>query len=201
MRAQAGALLQAGLALKYNQIKQALHSYVRDRSTQGQGAVMSYAVGGGLYAAAGVFLIAACLVGVTALFRWIEITYGMFWAFAASGGTLLILTMLCAVIASRRLHRPAKQFPSLVSRLRVAISANPLHVDGIRDAAASMMVAPVVSKQARSAKKAASAKFSRGRAVLPTGRGAQVGLLLATSLAGWAMARRYQTGRSERMDS
>jgi hypothetical protein len=45
---------------------------LRDRTNQ----VIGYAIAVGLFGAAGVFLIAACLVGVTALFRWIEVNYG-----------------------------------------------------------------------------------------------------------------------------
>jgi hypothetical protein len=71
-------LLRTGLALKLSQIKLATRSYLRDRTGQATSTVSAYAIAAGLYGAAGVFLIAACLVGVTALFRWIEINYGLF---------------------------------------------------------------------------------------------------------------------------
>ncbi len=51
----------------------------------------SYAIAAGLFAAAGIFLIAACLVGTMALFRWIAIHYGQFWAFGAIGALLVRL--------------------------------------------------------------------------------------------------------------
>src|ERR1035437_5064652 len=86
MLALSSGLLRTGLALKIRQIKWAMRSYLRDRAAQGQGIVASYAVAAGLYAAAGIFLIAACLVGLTALFRWIEMNYGLFQAFGAVGG-------------------------------------------------------------------------------------------------------------------
>ncbi|HMI16999.1 MAG TPA: phage holin family protein, partial [Bradyrhizobium sp.] len=70
------SLLRTGLALKLSQIKLATRSYLRDRTNQATGTVASYATAAGLFAAAGNFLIAACLVGITALFRWIEIDYG-----------------------------------------------------------------------------------------------------------------------------
>jgi len=72
------SLLRTGLALKLSQIKLATRSYLRDRTNQATGTVASYATAAGLFAAAGIFLIAACLVGITALFRWIEINYGCF---------------------------------------------------------------------------------------------------------------------------
>ena len=58
--------------LKLNQVKRATHSYIRDRTDQATGTVASYAVAAGLFAASGVFLIAALLVGLAALFRWVE---------------------------------------------------------------------------------------------------------------------------------
>jgi len=55
--------LRAGLALKLSRIKLATRSYLRDRTNQATGTATSYVIGAGLFAAAGVFLIAACLVG------------------------------------------------------------------------------------------------------------------------------------------
>ena len=56
-------------------------SWRRDRicataPTRRRAPCTSYAIAVGLFAAAGMFLIAACLVGTAALFRWIEINYG-----------------------------------------------------------------------------------------------------------------------------
>ena len=58
---------------------------LRDQTDQATSTATSYAVATGLFAAAGIFLIAALLVGATALFRWIEINYGLFQAFGATG--------------------------------------------------------------------------------------------------------------------
>src|ERR1700712_3926951 len=113
MAGLSSGLLQAGLALKINQIKRAAGSYAHDRVAQGQGIVASYAVAAGLYAAAGIFLIAAALVGVTALFRWIEINYGLFWAFGAVGGLLLLIAIVCAGLAGSQPERTAKKVPRL----------------------------------------------------------------------------------------
>jgi hypothetical protein len=70
-------------------------------------AVTAYAVAAGLFAAAGVFLIVACLVGATALFRWIELNYGLFQAFGAIGALLLATAAICAALAVSSVKRGA----------------------------------------------------------------------------------------------
>ena len=202
MAGLSGSLLQAGLALKINQVKRAAASYAHDRAAQGQGIVASYAVAAGLYAAAGIFLIAAALVGVTALFRWIEINYGLFWAFGAVGGTLLLIAIVCAGVAASRLKRPAKQFPSLSSRLRVAIKANPIkagsiktsavkpdRVEAVRDTAAAILSTSAEPAAANSYSPRYTRRASRGS---PNGRAA---LIVVATLMGWAMARRHNNAR------
>jgi hypothetical protein len=121
MLAPSSDLLRTGIGLKLNQIKLATRSYLRDRTNQASGTITSYAVAAGLLGAAGVFLIAACLVGATALFRWIEIHYGQFWAFGAIGALLLAIAAICAGLAAAKLKQPSPHFPSFTSRLRVAI--------------------------------------------------------------------------------
>ena len=111
MLAPSGGLLQAGLGLKLNHIKRATRSYVRDRTNQATNSVTSYVVAAGLFAAAGIFLIAACLVGITALFRWIEINYGLFHAFGAIGGLLVVIAAILAGVAVAKLKRPAPRIP------------------------------------------------------------------------------------------
>ena len=64
MLAPSGSLLRAGIGLKLSQIKIATRSYLRDRTNQATGTMTSYAIAAGLFAAAGIFLIAACFVGV-----------------------------------------------------------------------------------------------------------------------------------------
>ena len=73
MLAPSSDLLRAGVGLKLNQIKRATRSYLRDRTNQATGTVTSYAIAAGLFAAAGIFLLAACFVGILALFRWVEL--------------------------------------------------------------------------------------------------------------------------------
>ena len=105
MLALSSGLLRTGLALKLAQVKLATRSYLRDRANQATGTVASYAIAAGLFAAAGIFLLAACLVGVIALFRWIEIEYGMFPAFGAIGALLVVIAGICAALAASRLKR------------------------------------------------------------------------------------------------
>jgi len=133
MLAPSGELLRAGLGLKLNQVKIATRSYLRDRTHQASDSVTSYAVAAGLLATAGIFLIAACLVGITALFRWIEINDGLFPAFGATGALLLVISAICAGIPAARLKRRPREFPSLSSRLRVAVKASPLRMDHFGD--------------------------------------------------------------------
>jgi hypothetical protein len=183
-------LLRAGLALKLSQIKLATRSFLRDRTNQATSTVSAYAIAAGLYAAAGVFLMAAFLVGVTALFRWIEDTYGLFQAFGAIGALLLAAAAICVALSVSSLKRPPPQFPSLTSRLRVAIAANPFHSDQnptANDIPSAVLFAP-------------SDPVRRIRSGLrPEREGLPIsGLILVATLLGWAVARRRQQARSAR---
>jgi hypothetical protein len=195
MLAPSGGLLRAGLSLKLNQIKVATRSYLRDRTNQATGTVASYGIAAGLYAAAAIFLIAACFVGGDALFRWVEINYGLFYAFGALGGLLLVLAAICAGLAAGRLKRPPPHFPTLTSRLRVAIKSNPLHpdhLDAARDTAAAILLtpsAPITSPDRQPPR--SPRRPARG------GREIGVGLILMATLLGWAATRRRRTQRTE----
>ena len=161
MPGPSSGLLRAGIGLKLNQIKRATQSYLRDRTNQATGTVTSYAVAAGLFAAAGIFLIAALLVGAAALFRWVEINYGQFWAFGTIGGLLAIIACICAGVAAIKLKRPPPQFPSLTSRLRVAIKASPVkpdQIEAVRDTAAAILQAPAAPVGHRQAAKPAGTR-------------------------------------------
>lgn len=175
----ASALMRTGLALKLNQVKRATSSYMRDRSEQTKGIAVSYAVAAGLYAAAGIFLIATLLVGAAALFRWVELRYGLFQAFGASGGLLLLLAFFFAALAAGRLERPSKQFPSLGSRLRVAINASPAKHEQVTSAAPHRVAAPNEFKPT-----------TRPAQPVQSNAPVKAGLVLAATLAGWVFARR-----------
>ena len=187
MLAPSSDLLRTGLALKLNQIKLATRSYLRDRTNQATGTVNSYAIAAGLFAAAGIFLLAACMVGVIALFRWIEIHYGRFPAFGAVGALMLVIAAICAGLAARTLKRPPPHFPTLTSRLRVAIKANPIksdQIEAVRDTAAAILHAP-----------STPGSLKTGRRPVRNNREVQAGLILAATLLGWAAARRRQQAR------
>ncbi|MBR1200262.1 phage holin family protein [Bradyrhizobium sp. AUGA SZCCT0240] len=188
MPGPSSGLLRAGIALKLNQVKRATQSYLRDRTDQATGTVTSYAIAAGLFAAAGIFLIAALLVGAAALFRWVEINYGQFWAFGAIGGLLAVIAGICAAVAVIKLKRPPPQFPSLASRLRVAIKASPVkpdQIEAVRDTAAAILQAP-----------AAPVGHRRRRSRPGHGnRNANIGLILMASLLGYAAVRRRQQAR------
>ena len=184
------SLLRTGLALKLSQIKLATRSYLRDRTNQATGTVASYATAAGLFAAAGIFLIAACLVGVTALFRWIEINYGLFWAFGVVSALLLLIAAICAAVAASQLKRRPPHFPSLTSRLRVALKANPLNsdqIEAVRDTAAGISKTPSAA-----ATRANRRRTKTERRPARNNREIGAGLILAATLLGWAATRRRQ---------
>jgi MFS family permease len=192
----APSLLRAALALKLARIKLATRSYLRDRTRQAAGTVSSYAIAAGLFAAAGIFLIAACLVGITALFRWIEINYGMFWAFGVVGALLLVIAAICAAVAVSKLKPRPPHFPSLTSRLRVAVKASPVkpaQIATARDTAAAVLQAP--SAPAARANRAVP-KIELRPALDSRAMGA--GLIVVGTLLGWAaVRRRHQARRME----
>jgi len=195
MLAPSSGLLRAGLSLKLNQIKLATRSYLRDRTNQATATVASYAVAAGLFVVAGIFLIAACFVGITALFRWIESNYGLFQAFGVVGALLLVIAAICAAVAASRLKRQPPQFPSLTSRLRVAVKASPLEpdqIDATRDTASAILSAP------SSPATRASRRRLNGKQRLMRDKAVPAGLILIATLLGWAaVRRRHQARRME----
>ena len=190
MLAPSSDLLRAGIGLKLSQIKLATRSYLRDRTNQATGTVASYAIAAGLFAAAGIFLIAACFVGTMALYRWVAINYGQFWAFGVIGGLLLAIAAICAAVAAAKLKQPLPHFPSLTSRLRVAIKSNPLkpnQIEAARDTAASILLAPSVPPPGiRARRRSRPARNNRN---------IQAGLIVMATLLGWAATRRRSQAR------
>jgi hypothetical protein len=117
----------------------------------------------------------------------------MFWAFGAVGGLLLVIAAICAAIAVRKLHPRQPHFPSLTSRLRVAINANPVksgQIETARDSAAAVL-------QSR------PAPVTRGNREVPRmeplsgldNRNIGAGLILIGTLLGWAAVRRRDQAR------
>ena len=189
MPAPSGELLRAGLSLKLNQVKTATRSYLRDRARQASDSLTSHAVAAGLFATAGIFLIAACLVGTAALFRWVEIDHGLFPAFGAVGALLVVISAICAGVAMARLKRRPREFPSLSSRLRVAIKASPLKLDqadAAKAAAAVLMASPTPPRR--------PSIRPHGR----NGRNMQIGLVMMAALVGLAATRRRRPSPESR---
>jgi hypothetical protein len=191
MLAPSGELLRAGLQLKLNHVRRAARSYVRDRANQATGKATSYAVAAGLFAAAGLFLVAACFVGLMALFRWVEFNYGLFWAFGAVGALLLALAAICAGVAVAKLKRPTKDIPSLASRLRVAIASPRIPrgtvKEAVKEVATSIPLAPLAPDE----------ENNGGRpSPLRNNRNLQLGMMAAAlALAGFTVARRGRLAR------
>jgi hypothetical protein len=192
MHPLASALIRTGLAIKISQVKRATESYARDRVAQSQGAVVSYGVAAGLYAAAGIFCIALLMVGVAALFRWVELRYGLFEAFGASAAVLLVLAIVCAAAAASRLNQKAKPIVSLGSRLRVAVNATPKadRADTARNTAAG-----VLRTSPSPAAEFHPSSQQRLQSPAQPSTATKAGLVVAASLMAWALARRRSLGQ------
>jgi Putative Actinobacterial Holin-X, holin superfamily III len=199
MLAPSGELLRAGLALKLNQLKRAAQSYLRDRTSQATGRAASYAVAAGLFAAAGVFVVAALFVGVMALFRWVELTYGQFWAFGAVGALLMVLAATFAGVAMAQMKRPAKSILPLASRLRVAIVTPRIPrgtvKQAVKEVAATIPLVPLEPDE-----KPGPKGHSSKRNPVRGNRQLQLGLMVvAAGLLGVTVARRRH--HSHRLDA
>jgi hypothetical protein len=187
MLAPSSDLLRAGVGLKLNQIRRATRSYLRDRTSQATGTVTSYAIAAGLFAAAGIFVLAACFVGILALFRWVELEYGMFPAFGVVGGLLVVIAAILAGIAAMKLRQKPREFPSLASRLRVALTANPLRTVAIDEAGdGATPVAQTTTPRFVPAQPPRRGGFDKN---------IQAGLAATALLLGWVAARRRQQAR------
>ncbi|WP_038955591.1 phage holin family protein [Bradyrhizobium japonicum] len=195
MLAPSGELLRAGMALKINHLKRAARSYLRDRTNQATGRATSYAVAAGLFALAGLFLIATLFVGLMALYRWVAITHGQFWGFGAVAAVLLVLAVSCAGVALAQMKRRDKPIVPLASRMRVAI-ATPRIPRGtvkqaVKEVATTIPLVPLAPGERGRGGNAVSAR---------TNRPVQLGLMLAAvGLLGFTAARRRR--HSHRLDA
>ncbi|WP_128923589.1 phage holin family protein [Bradyrhizobium guangxiense] len=190
MLAPSGELLRAGMALKLNHVKRAAQSYLRDQTSQATGKVTSYAVAGGLFAVAALFVVAAFFVGLIALYRWVAITHGQFWGFGAVGGLLLVLAAVCAGVAMAQMKRKAKPVVPLASRLRVAIATPRIPrgtvKEAVKEVATTIPLAPLSPGERRHGARAWPVRGNRP---------VQLGLMLAAiGLAGFTAARRRRHG-------
>lgn len=189
MLAPSGELLRAGLALKLNHLKRDARSYLRDRTGHATGIVTSYAVAGGLFAVAGLFLVAAFFVGLVALYRWVALTHGQFWGFGVVGTVLLVLAAVCAGVANAQINRKAKPIVPLASRLRVAIATPRIPrgtvTQALKEVATTIPLAPLAPDETGQGGKAWPVRSTRPL---------QVGVMLAAvGLLGLAAARRRRS--------
>jgi hypothetical protein len=107
------------------------------------------------------------------------------------GGLLVVIAAVCAALAAARLKQRSPHFPTLTSRLRVAIKSSPIKPDQIeaaRDTAAAILSAPPSP---------APRRRRRPNQTLPGNRTVPAGLILAASLLGWAAVRRHRAPRTE----
>jgi hypothetical protein len=190
MLAPSGELLRAGVALKLNHLKRAARSYLHDRTSQATGRVTSYAVAAGLFAAAGLFLIAAFFVGLMALYRWIAITYGQFWGFGAVAAVLLVLAAACAGVAQAQMNRRTRPIVPLASRMRVAIATPRIPrgtvKEAVKEVAATIPIVPLAPGE--------RGHRGNGSPARPN-RPVQLALMLAAlGLLGFTAARRRRHG-------
>ncbi len=186
MLAPSGELLRAGVALKLNHLKRAARSYLRDRTSQATGRATSYAVAAGLFAVAGLFLIATFFVGLIALYRWVAITYGQFWGFGAAAAMLLVLAAACAGVAMAQMKRETRPIVPLASRMRVAIATPRIPRGTVKQAVKEVATTiPLVPRAP--GERGHDGRASPARANRPV----QLGLLLAAiGLLGFTAARR-----------
>jgi len=194
MFAPAGSFLRRLLALKVEQLRWALGSYLRDRTHEAVGTASAYGIAIGLFAVAAIFVIGAGLVGLAALFRWTEIHYGMFEAFGAVALVLTVLAAICAGVALYLMKRRRARSPALASRLRVVLT-RPLprigsDIEDTGTAAAAMVSRRGASPLAEDS--LLSAPIRSIGDVWASDRGkAALGLMTAATLLGWAAMRRW----------
>ena len=195
MFAPAGSFLRRVLALKVEQLRWALGSYLRDRTHEAVGTASSYGIAIGLFVVAAIFMVGAGLVGLAALFRWIEIHYGMFEAFGAVALVLVVLAAICAGVGLYFTKRRQARSPALASRLRVALT-RPLPRIGsdIEDTgtAAAAMISGRAPKTPLGRDSFRSTPIRSMGDIWASNRArATLGLMTAATLLGWVAIRRW----------
>lgn len=177
MSSSSRQLLQAGLALKMAHVRRAVSGYARNRVDQVANTASVYAIAAACWCAAAFFVTLTLLVGLVALFRWVQLNFGEFHAFGAVAGATLFVALVCSSIAILALRRKSKPVPSLPSRLRVAVASPPIPKAIISQATKETI-------------------FAAGRGV--THNSTTMGVLIgAMALSGFLMGRRLTSDRPE----
>jgi len=139
MNADPIEVLRTALAVKASNIQRAGFAYVRDQASRGKSAIVSYVVGACLLLGAAIFAIVAILIGAAALFRFIEMRYGLFEAFGVVGGATLVVALILLAVGLAKIRAPSKPVVPLASRVRVAAHSNPVTKENVKSAALSLL--------------------------------------------------------------
>lgn len=132
-------LIRTALAIKASNIQHAGQAYVRDQASRGKSAVSSYVVGACFLLGAAVFAIIAISIGAAALFRFIEMRYGLFEAFGAAGGAMVVVALISMAIGVSKMNPKSNRIIPLASRVRVAAHSHPITKENVKDAAVSLV--------------------------------------------------------------
>jgi hypothetical protein len=139
MSADPIALIRTALALKASNLQRAGEGYVRDQVSRGKGTITSYIVGACFLLGAAIFAVVAILIGAAALFRFIEMRYGLFEAFGAAGGAMVVVALISLAIGWSKMNASSKRVIPLASRVRVAAHSHPITKENVKEAAVSLV--------------------------------------------------------------
>src|SRR3569623_361960 len=139
MNPDAIGLIRAALAYKAANIQHAGQAYVRDQASRSKSAFVSYLFGVCFFLGAAIFAIVAVLIGAAALFRFIEMRYGLFEAFGAAGGAMVVVALICLAIGVTKMNIKSGHIVPLASRVRVAAHSHPITRENVQDAAGALV--------------------------------------------------------------
>jgi hypothetical protein len=101
-------------------LKGLVYSYFFDVRAWATGLATGYAIAGSLLVLGAVCILAAVMVGLAALFQWIEVNYGTYRAFGIIGGGLILAGALCVVMGLRLIKQPKSRFPLAERQIAIA---------------------------------------------------------------------------------
>jgi hypothetical protein len=101
-------------------LKGLVYSYFFDVRAWATGLATGYAIAGSLLVLGAVCNLAAVMVGMAALFHWIEVNYGTYRAFGIIGGGLILAGALCVVMGLRLIKQPKSRFPLAERQIAIA---------------------------------------------------------------------------------
>jgi hypothetical protein len=86
-------------------------SYVSDLSSWGASLAANFAVVFSLFAVGGGFVLGGLIVGLAAVFHWIEVNYGLYCAYGIIGSSLSAIGALFILLALRPVRGPKPHMP------------------------------------------------------------------------------------------